>query len=53
MRRRGIWIRGSFGKDVLQGTHSYVGKPILKFYGLGSVADTLGENEDKLIGRDE
>lgn len=45
-----------FGKDVLQGVHSYVGKPLLKFYAGdagGQVADTLGENEDKLIGRDK
>src|SRR5262249_54501390 len=44
---------GELGKDVLQGAHTYVGKPILQFYGLGSVADTLGENENKLIGRDK
>lgn len=41
------------GKDVLQGVHSYVGKPLLQFYGLGGAADTLGENENKLIGRDK
>jgi hypothetical protein len=41
------------GKDVLQGAHTYVGKPILQFYGLGSAADTIGENENKLIGRDK
>jgi hypothetical protein len=41
------------GKDVLQGVHKYVGKPVLSFYGLGSAADTLGEQEDKLIGRDK
>lgn len=44
---------GETGKDVLQGVHQYVGKPLLGFYGLGSVADTLGEQEDKLIGRDK
>ncbi len=33
---------GEFGKDVLQGVHSYVGKPVLSFYGLGGVADQLG-----------
>jgi hypothetical protein len=46
----------SFGRDVLQGTHTYVGKPILKFYlgdAGGRVADSLGEQEDKLIGRDK
>jgi hypothetical protein len=41
------------GKDVLQGAHNYVGKPILGFYGLGGAADQLGEQEDKLIGRDK
>lgn len=40
-----------FGKDVLQGVHKYVGKPVLTFYGLGGVADTIGEYEDKAIGR--
>jgi hypothetical protein len=40
-----------FGKDVLQGVHKYVGKPVLSFYGLGGVADTIGEYEDKAIGR--
>jgi hypothetical protein len=44
---------GEFGKDVLQGVHSYVGKPVLTMYGMGSVADTLGEYEDKGIGRDK
>jgi hypothetical protein len=47
---------GKFGGDVLQGVHSYVGKPILKFYlgdTGGQVADTLGEQEDKLIGREK
>jgi len=38
----------SFGVGALKGVHQYVGKPILKFYGLGSVADTIGEQEDKL-----
>lgn len=50
-RRNVDW--GNFGKDLLQGVHSYVGKPLLKFYGLGDVADTIGENENKLIGRDQ
>ena len=44
---------GEFGKDVLQGVHSYVGKPILSFYGLGGVADQLGDVENKAIGRDQ
>lgn len=44
---------GKLGGDVLQGAHNYVGKPILQFYGLGGVADTIGENENKLIGRDK
>jgi hypothetical protein len=44
---------GETGKDVLQGLHTYVGKPILSFYGAGSVADTLGNQENKLIGRDK
>ena len=38
----------TFGVGTLKGVHQYVGKPILKFYGLGSVADTIGEQEDKL-----
>jgi len=38
----------SFGVSALKGVHQYAGKPILKFYGLGSVADTIGEQEDKL-----
>jgi hypothetical protein len=42
-----------FGKDLLQGVHNYVGKPILGFYGLGGVADTIGDYENKLIGRDK
>jgi hypothetical protein len=50
-RRNFDW--GNLGKDVLQGTHQYVGKPLLSFYGLGSVADTLGEQENKAIGRDK
>jgi hypothetical protein len=44
---------GDFGKDVLQGVHRYVGKPLLGAYGLGGVADTLGDYEDKAIGRDK
>jgi hypothetical protein len=44
---------GKTGKDVLQGVHQYVGKPILKFYGLGGVADTVGDAEDKAIGREK
>jgi hypothetical protein len=44
---------GNFGKDVLQGVHSYVGKPLLSAYGLGGVADTLGNVEDKAIGREK
>lgn len=67
-QRRGHWIAvdlfprrnaprnfnwGEFGKDVLQGVHNYVGKPVLSFYGLGGVADQLGEGENKLIGRDK
>jgi len=46
----------AFGKDALQGTHQYVGKPILKFYlgdTGGQVADRLGEQEDSWIGRDK
>ena len=42
---------GAFGESVLHGTHDYVGKPILKFYlgdTGGQLADTLGEQEDKL-----
>jgi hypothetical protein len=50
-RRNFEW--GEFGKDVLQGVHTYVGKPVLTMYGMGSVADTLGEYEDKGIGRDK
>ena len=44
---------GNFGKDVLQGVHQYVGKPILSAYGMGGVADTLGDTEDKAIGREK
>jgi hypothetical protein len=44
---------GELGKDILQGVHRYVGKPILSFYGLGGVADTVGELQDKAIGRDK
>lgn len=50
-RRNFDW--GNFGKDVLQGTHQYVGKPVLSFYGMGGAADSLGEYEDKAIGRDK
>jgi hypothetical protein len=50
-RRNFNW--GDFGKDVLQGTHKYVGKPLLGAYGLGSVADMLGNVEDQGIGRDK
>jgi hypothetical protein len=50
-RRNFDW--GDFGKDVLQGTHKYVGKPLLGAYGLGGVADWLGDTEDKGIGRDK
>lgn len=49
-RRNFDW--GHFGGDVLQGVHNYVGKPILSFYGLGGAADQLGDQENKLIGRD-
>src|SRR5262249_9212657 len=45
-----------FGKDALQGSHRYVGKPILKFYlgeAGGSAADAIGEQEDQWIGRDK
>ena len=45
-----------FGVTALKGVHQYAGKPILKFYGLGSVADTIGEQEDKLtanVGKPE
>ena len=51
-RRNFDW--GGFGKDVLQGTHQYVGKPVLKFYAGdagGQLADTLGEQEDNAIDR--
>jgi hypothetical protein len=44
---------GELGKDILQGVHNYVGKPILSFYGLGSVADTVGDLQNKAIGRDK
>lgn len=53
-RRNFRW--DEFGKDVLQGTHRYVGKPILNFYlgdAGGSAADAIGEQEDKWIGRDK
>jgi hypothetical protein len=48
-RRNINW--GELGKDVLQGAHQYIGKPVMKFYGLGSVADTLGDAENNAIGR--
>jgi len=48
-RRNFNW--GNFGKDVLQGVHKYVGKPLLSTYGLGGVADVIGEQQDKAIGR--
>ena len=35
--RRNASGRNFDWKDILQGAHSYVGKPILQFYGLGSV----------------
>jgi hypothetical protein len=50
-RRNFDW--GDFGKDVLQGTHKYVGKPLLGAYGMGGVADWLGNQEDSWIGRDK
>jgi hypothetical protein len=46
----------SFGKDALQAVHGYVGKPILKFYlgeQGGQVADAIGDQEDKWIGREK
>ena len=39
------------GKDIVQGLHRYVGKPILTAYGLGGVADQIGEAEDHAMGR--
>jgi hypothetical protein len=47
---------GEFGKAALQGTHQYVGKPILKFYlgdTGGQVADAIGSQENQWIGRDK
>jgi hypothetical protein len=44
---------GNFGKDVLQGVHKYVGKPLLGAYGAGAAADWLGDQEDSWIGRDK
>ena len=44
---------GKFGGDVLKGAHSYIGKPVLKFYlgdTGGRIADSLGDQEAKLIG---
>ena len=48
-RRNFDW--SSFGVGALKGVHQYVGKPILKFYGLGSVADTIGDQENKLTAK--
>jgi hypothetical protein len=42
---------GNFGRDVLQGVHKYVGKPLLGAYGAGAAADWLGDQEDSWIGR--
>lgn len=42
------------GKDILQGIHTYVGKPVLKFYlgeTGGKVADKIGNAQDNAIGR--
>ena len=39
------------GKDILQGIHRYIGKPLLSFYGLGAVADQVGDAEDAAMGR--
>lgn len=50
-RRNFDW--GDLGKDVLQGAHRYIGKPLLSAYGLGSAADSLGSAEDSWIGRDK
>ncbi len=38
----------SFGVSALKGVHQYIGKPVLKFYGLGSVADVIGDQENKI-----
>lgn len=49
-----VWRGASaseIGKDILQGFHRYVGKPLLSAYGLGGVADQLGDVEDRAIGR--
>lgn len=53
-RNAGSFNWTNFGKDVVQGAHRYVGKPILKFYlgeTGGKVADTIGEQQDKALGR--
>jgi hypothetical protein len=50
-RRNATNKSAEVGKDILQGIHKYVGKPLLGAYGLGGVADTIGEYEDKAIGR--
>ena len=42
---------GDFGKDALQGVHKYIGKPVLGYFGLSSVGDSLGNAEDGWIGR--
>lgn len=39
------------GKDILQGFHRFVGKPLLTAYGLGGLADQIGQAEDQAIGR--
>ena len=47
---------GKFGGDVLKGAHSYIGKPVLKFYlgdTGGRIADSLGDQEAKLVGNDK
>ena len=45
------WVE--FGKDVLQGAHNYIGKPILSAYKLDGAADAIGDFENKAIGRDK
>jgi hypothetical protein len=53
-RRNFSWPE--FGKDVLQGVHGYVAKPVMKFYlgeGGGQAADWLGNHENKWIGREK
>ena len=39
------------GKDILQGFHRFVGKPLLTAYGLGGLADQIGQAEDQAIDR--